>query len=373
MPFVSDWISGQYDMRLAALACFIGIASCYAAMTLYLRCRQHRSSLRMYWLAAGAIISAWGLWAAYFVAMLAFLAESPAGSFWLAIPITAITLLISGLGVIGSRVDKHVATLSAARRDLEHTSEQLKLALSAAAVGNQTKAQFLATMSHELRTPLNAIIGFSEILKEQLFGPLGNPRYTDYAGAIAESGAHLLSLINDILDISKLDAGRLELHEEDVNVATIIRTCARLIEPQAKRAKVRLSMDFEAHLPALRADERRIRQVLLNLFANAVKFTPEGGDVFVSTRMQKGSLVIAVTDTGIGMEEADIPKAMERFGQIDSQLSRKYDGTGLGLPLAKQLMDLHGGALEIVSEVSVGTTVTVVFPPERVLTARRAA
>jgi two-component system cell cycle sensor histidine kinase PleC len=373
MLFASDWIAAQPDMRLVALAGLIGLVSFYTAMTLHWRGRQHLSTIRVYWLTAAAIAFGWGVWAAYFVTTLALQPGSPAGSFWFAIPITALTLLISGAGFLGARVDMHVATLAAAKRELEHTTEQLRLALSAAAVGNQTKAQFLATMSHELRTPLNAIIGFSEILKEQLFGPLGNPRYTDYATAIAESGAHLLSLINDILDISKLDAGRLELNEEDVNVASILRTCARLVEPQVKRAKVRLSIDIEAHLPALRADERRLRQILLNLFSNAVKFTPEGGDVCVSTRMHDGGLIIVIADTGIGMAAEDIPTALERFGQIDSKLSRKYEGTGLGLPLSKQLMDLHGGGLEIVSEVSVGTTVTISFPPERVLRARRAA
>ena len=242
----------------------------------------------------------------------------------------------------------------------------IALALCTAESANRFKSQFLATMSHELRTPLNAIIGFSEVMKDQIFEPL-NQRYRDYAGNIFDSGSHLLSLINDVLDITKFDAGYLELNEDIIDLEQTAQTCMTFIEVQAVRAKVALAVDIEPGLPLLQADERRMRQILLNLLSNAVKFTPEGGHVFLTIGIEGGGVALTITDTGIGIAADDIPTALARFGQIDSRLTRKYEGAGLGLPLTKHLVEMHGGTLALKSEVGVGTTVTVQFGRERVV------
>jgi signal transduction histidine kinase len=231
---------------------------------------------------------------------------------------------------------------------------------------NRAKSQFLANMSHELRTPLNAVIGFAEMMSAETFGPLGSPRYQEYADAIRGSGAHLLALINDILDLSRLDAGQSDLIDEQLDVEEIAETVLTMVAGQARAARVEVSRDIAPGLPLLRADRRRVKQVLINLLANAVKFTPAGGTVSLSAvKTKDGGLKLAVADTGIGIAKEDIPKALERFGQVDSKLSRRYEGAGLGLPLAKQLMELHGGTLVLESELNVGTTVTVIFPQER--------
>jgi signal transduction histidine kinase len=251
-------------------------------------------------------------------------------------------------------------------RDNAIEKQELYLAKVGAEAANRTKSEFLANMSHELRTPLNAIIGFSEVFKLGTFGPLSE-RYRSYGADIFNSGTHLLNLINEILDLSKLEAGQFELHEEEVDLAAVIQACMHLIEPQAEKAKVRLSKALDAGLPSIRADDRRIRQILLNLLSNGVKFTPEGGQVRVSACLMSDGLVMTVSDTGIGMAPDQIPKALEAFRQIDSKISRKYDGTGLGLPLAKHLVELHGGTLTVESKVNAGTTVKVVLPAERIV------
>jgi signal transduction histidine kinase len=262
-----------------------------------------------------------------------------------------------------------IARLEAAKRELEET----RRSLADSSADNLSKSQFLATMSHELRTPLNAIIGFSEILKDEILGPIGTPRYRDYATSIHKSGSYLLNLVNDLLDFSKLDAGKLELIDEAIDVGKVVTECIHLMEPQSRKAKVGLHAVPMDKPYRLRCDDRRLRQILLNLLSNAVKFTPEGGEVKVSVTLSDGGLAVAVTDTGIGMAPQDIPRALERFGQIDSSLSRKYEGTGLGLPLAKHLAELHGAGFAIQSEVGVGTTIVVTFPPVRSLTEREAA
>jgi signal transduction histidine kinase len=220
-------------------------------------------------------------------------------------------------------------------------------------------------MSHELRTPLNAILGFSETMLYETFGPLGAPRYKEYLGDIHKSGSHLLSLINDILDIARFDAGQAELYEEVFDLEPLAAECMRMIAGHAEKCDIVLFTELAADLPALRADKRRIKQVLINLLSNAVKFTPAGGRVKFSAALTELGLAMAVRDTGIGIAEQDIPKALERFGQVDSSLARKYEGTGLGLPLSKQLMELHGGSLSLESQEGVGTTVTVTLPPDR--------
>jgi signal transduction histidine kinase len=223
-------------------------------------------------------------------------------------------------------------------------------------------------MSHELRTPLNAVIGFSEILKDEIFGPIGSLKYRGYANDINESALHLLGLINDLLDLSKIESGTEELYEDTIEIPEIIRSSLKLVEQRAEYGRIKLKLELPDQLPALRADERKLKQILVNLLSNAVKFTAAGGEVTLRTwcRMDSG-YVFQITDTGIGITPENIPKALLRFGQIDADLNRQYEGTGLGLPLTKALVEQHGGTLDLHSEVSVGTTVTVRFPSERIV------
>jgi len=251
-------------------------------------------------------------------------------------------------------------------RDNAIEEQHLRVAKEGAEAANRTKSEFLANMSHELRTPLNAVIGFSEMIKVEMFGPVGE-RYRGYADDIYNSGSHLLGLINEILDLSKLEAGQFELHEEDIDLAATVEASLNFVEAQAQKSKIRISTAFDGKIERIRADDRRMRQILINLLSNAVKFTPDGGQVRVSSFLKNGSLAIEVRDTGIGIAAADIPKVMISFGQVDSKVSRKYEGSGLGLPLAKHLVELHGGSLTIESQVDVGTTVTVLLPSNRIV------
>jgi signal transduction histidine kinase len=300
----------------------------------------------------------------------------------ISVAVAAVAILITGLGLTGALVDRHlgerqeaeaerlrahIVELEATKQHLEATSADLMKALAAAAQGSQAKSQFLAAMSHELRTPLNAVIGYSELMGLEPYGPLGDARYLEYMRDIHASGSHLLSLINDVLDLARLDASRATLDEEGIDLGVLIDEALRSVAPQAGEGELKLSRSLPDGALQVLADRRRLKQVLLNLLSNAVKFTPSGGRVSVSVTEGAGGLAIAVADTGIGIEAADIPTALERFGQIDSRLSRKYEGTGLGLPLAKQLVELHGGKLTIESELGVGTTVTVHLPQERIL------
>ncbi|HEY2032578.1 MAG TPA: MHYT domain-containing protein [Rhizomicrobium sp.] len=300
----------------------------------------------------------------------------------LAIAVAAIAALIMALGLIGALVDHHLATrasseaerlrahvgaLEQTKRELEETSLNLSTALDAADAANKAKSEFLAAMSHELRTPLNAVIGLSEILTLETFGPLGNARYLEYARDIRGSGAHLLALINDILDISRLDEGRISLEEQEVELAVLIGATVRIMQDQAGAAEIVLEHSIVPLSPRLRGDKRRLQQVLMNLVSNAIKFTPAGGKVIVRAFRAGAELAIAVEDNGIGIAARDIPKAFERFSQIDSSLARKYEGTGLGLPLSRQLIEAHGGRLVLESEPNVGTTVMIFLPPERIL------
>jgi signal transduction histidine kinase len=304
----------------------------------------------------------------------------------LAIAVASSVALIMALGLIGALVDHHlaarasdeasrlhahIAELEITKAELESTSEHLAAALEAADSANRAKSQFLATMSHELRTPLNAVIGFSELIAGEIFGPLGNPRYVQYAGDIRASGAHLLSLINDILDLSRLDAGQARLNEEHIPVAELIGETVRMVSRQAEEAKLNLVQQIAPAVPALNADRRRVRQVLLNLLSNAIKFTPAGGRIVISAFRAGAELVVEVRDTGIGIASEDIGTAFERFRQIDGRLSRKYEGTGLGLPLARQLMEAHGGRLDLESQLNCGTVVTMTFPADRLVEAGR--
>lgn len=255
--------------------------------------------------------------------------------------------------------------------DLARLAEDLRMARDQAEAGNRAKSEFLAAMSHELRTPLNAIIGFSEIMKNEMLGPVGSVKYRDYAQDIYNSGQHLLDLINDILDLSKVESGMDELHEENIEVREIIRSVIRLLGNRVEREGVELELEVSEHSPMLRADERKLKQILVNLLTNAIKFTEAGGKVTLRAWCRAGSgHEFQIADTGIGIALEDIPKALSKFGQVDSSLARQYEGTGLGLPLTKALVELHGGSLDLRSRVGVGTTVTVCFPKERVVRLR---
>ncbi|MFO1057743.1 MAG: PAS domain S-box protein [Dongiaceae bacterium] len=232
---------------------------------------------------------------------------------------------------------------------------------------NRAKSEFLARVSHELRTPLNGILGFSELMRTEALGPLGG-RYREFSQDIHDSGAHLLAIINDILDIAKVEAGRLELREEEFGLAELLDTVRRLVAGRAEAAGLALAVDAAAGLPALRADRRALKQVLLNLLSNAIKFTPAGGAVRLqAARGSAGDIVLVVRDDGIGISAEDIPRVLEPFGQVDSALARRHAGAGLGLTISRALVELHGGRLELDSMPGLGTTVTVRLPPERVL------
>jgi signal transduction histidine kinase len=245
--------------------------------------------------------------------------------------------------------------------------QALRGAKEEAEAASRTKTQFLANMSHELRTPLNAIIGFSEVIRDETFGPVPG-RYAEYAASIHDAGRHLLSTINDILDISKIEAGRLELRDGPVDLQWVARACTDLVRGKAEDTSVTVEIDVADGL-TVRGDEIRLKQVVLNLLSNAVKFSPAGGSVRLSASIESpsGEVTITVADSGIGMDPTEIRVALEPFGQVDSSLARRYEGTGLGLPLAKRLTELHGGRLDIESRKGNGTTVRVILPVERIL------
>ena len=251
--------------------------------------------------------------------------------------------------------------------DLKERESALRDALIKTEAADRAKTEFLANTSHELRTPLNAIIGFAEIIKAESFGPVGVPEYREFIGDIVTSGQHLLDIINDILDMSRMEAGTLEVQEETIKVPEILDICVRSATIAAEETGVTLTASIPDDAPRLFADARLVKRMVGHLLSNAVKFTNEGGRVDLSVAWtEERPLTIAVRDTGIGMAPEQIPLVLQPFGQADASLARSYEGTGLGLSLTKSMVELHGGRLDLESESGVGTTATLVFPKERV-------
>jgi signal transduction histidine kinase len=267
---------------------------------------------------------------------------------------------------INWRILKHrVRYMLRAARALEQLRESQGALLSAkiaAETANRAKSEFLANMSHELRTPLNAVIGFSTIMRDSVFGPLPE-KYGQYPGMICDSGTHLLSIINDILDLAKAESNTLQLRPEEVDVAQIIAKTSAIVQQMAAKAGVQFRIAAGIDLPKLRADPVRLQQILLNLLGNAVKFTQQGGEVSLLVELEpSGDWLLRITDTGIGIPKDKLGAAMAPFGQVDNGLARRYNGTGLGLPLTKRLVEMQGGVFDLASEPGIGTVVTIRFP-----------
>ena len=259
------------------------------------------------------------------------------------------------------------AALLVAKQDAEKSADAARTAMVDAQASDRAKSEFLANMSHELRTPLNAILGFSEIMRNEMLGSLGSDQYREYIQDIHESGTYLLDVINDILDISKVETGNLELSEDETDPGEVITKSVRLVKERARQKCIKVEFEDEAGAPVLFADERLLKQSVVNLLSNAIKFTPEEGRVVVRmARLEDGGLAIAVADTGIGISEDDFATVLSPFGQVESAYSGTYEGTGLGLPITKALTELHGGELALESALGVGTTVSLQFPKERV-------
>ena len=271
------------------------------------------------------------------------------------------------IGQLGDGAQSKYCVFMRDMTNVKRAERDLTEARRAAELASARKSDFLARISHEIRTPLSAIIGFAEIMQEERFGPLGNKRYKDYLKDILTSGAFVIDLVNDLLDLSKIEAGRAELNFQEVDVNGVLVDASSLLQEEARRSRVILRMSLESNLPGLMADKRALLQIILNLMSNAIKFTPEGGQVIVSTtHTAEGDVIIRVKDTGIGMTDQELTTALEPFRQLST--TRQSGGTGLGLPLTKALVEANRAAFSIKSARNAGTLVEITFPPTRVLT-----
>jgi len=296
-----------------------------------------------------------------------------------AVEIIMVFLLIGSLpffAYISSHLNRTAVMLISFRNEKDGLIAELETAKSLsdearrrAEEANLAKSRFLASMSHELRTPLNAILGFSEVIADEVLGPVGNDSYKEYARDINSSGHHLLNLINEILDLSRIEAGRYELKEEAVNIAHVVEDCCHMVALKARTKDIRINQRFEEDMPRLWADERSVRQITLNILSNAVKFTPVGGEITVRVGWTAaGGQYIAVRDNGPGIPEEEIPVVLSAFGQGAIAIKNAEQGTGLGLPIVQALLSEHGGKLELRSKLREGTDVIAMFPAARVLT-----
>lgn len=278
-------------------------------------------------------------------------------------------IMATGVGLFsGYYQELYVRKSYVSQKIIEAKNEALKSLLIEADNANKSKSEFLATMSHELRTPLNAIIGFSDVLKKQLYGTLGNERYIEYVADINSSGLHLLAIINDILDLAKAEAGKLELREDTFDMIQCVQDCIQMCRGRADEGGVKLTLDAPQWELDAFGDERLLRQLVLNLVSNGVKFTPPNGQVRVRLNAdERAGIFIEVTDTGIGIPREHLDRVLRPFEQVERALSRRHGGTGLGLPFAKKIAELHGGSLWLESEVDKGTHVIVRLPPERLV------
>jgi two-component system, cell cycle sensor histidine kinase PleC len=275
----------------------------------------------------------------------------------------AYRLYSTTLATLEARAEKDASSASSSSRNRSPMRR-------AAEAANIAKSRFLAQMSHELRTPLNAILGFSEVMKGEIFGPHTVPAYKDYAADIHNSGVHLLNLINEILDLSRIEAGRYELNEEAVSLARVVEDCHHLLKLRASNRGITIHELFEPDMPRLWADERAVRQICLNLLSNGIKFTPQGGEIWLKAGWTaSGGQYMSVKDTGPGIPDEEIPMVLASFGQGSNSIKSAEQGAGLGLPIAKNLIDLHGGTFALKSKLRIGTEVIVTFPPERVMAA----
>ena len=276
--------------------------------------------------------------------------------------------MATAVGLFSSYIlETHIRNNYVAQKIIEQKNDVMRALLDEAEAANRAKSEFLAVMSHELRTPLNAILGFSEMFMQQLMGPLGSAKYMEYAGDIHDSGKHLLAIINDILDLAKAESGKLELTEEPTNLNEVMDATLRMCQHKAIESRVELEYDSDENGTPVLVDPRLFRQVALNLVSNAVKFTPAGGHVKIDLRVSAATGVsLIVKDTGIGIAARDIDRVLRPFEQVESALSRRHGGTGLGLPYSKKVIEIHGGKLVLSSVVGSGTTVRVELPASRV-------
>ena len=291
------------------------------------------------------------------------------------LPIAAVVslllILLSGLWIQEIRLrSARDRELAVQQEKLEASNRELKRALLRAEAASGTKSAFLANMSHELRTPLNAILGFSEMIMKQMLGPGAAARYSAYARDIHDSGRHLLSIVSNILDVSKIESGKMNLEEETIDVAELIDESLPYVAETCRTKGIELRVEPPAAMVAVIGDRLRLRQVLINLLSNAAKFTGADGRITVAAEIDRdGRLVIEVADTGIGMSAEEIPLALEEFTQLDNSMVKRFEGTGIGLPLANKLVEMHGGSLRIESAKNIGTQVFLTLPAGRVVDA----